>query len=105
MEFWPTDFKADNSLSSKKWRGGKETSSSIGQTLEVGSLGAATLALKDNRLEWKTLVQFEAKAQPRRSGEPIQMLPPSRPFQPTSHEMPAEQKAAEEVSFSSSHLT
>lgn len=105
MEFSPTDFKADNSLSSKKRRGGKETSSLTGQTLEVGSLGAVTLALKDNRLEWKTLVQLEANAQPRRNGEPIQMLPPSRPFQPTLHEMSVQQKAAEEVSFSNSYLT
>lgn len=99
MEFWPTDFRADNSLLSRKRRGGKEASSSTGQALEVGSLGAVTLAPKDNHLEWKTLIQLEATAQPRQRGKSIQVLPPYRPFDPTQDEMPPQKKAIEEIEF------
>lgn len=98
MEFWPTDFRADNSLLSKRRRSGKEVYSLVGQTLDVGSLGAAALSSENSTFEWKTLVQPPGKNILRQIGESIELLPPTRPPQPATHQMSPQEKAAQAVS-------
>ncbi|GJJ12596.1 hypothetical protein Clacol_006839 [Clathrus columnatus] len=89
MEFWPTDFRTDNSALQKR-RNGKEVYTLIGRDIDVGSLGAATLSFKRNLLEWQTLVQPPREIFPRQIGDSVQMLPPRAPPNPST-QLKAEQ--------------
>lgn len=79
MEFWPADFRADVSASTKEKRKGKEVYRLNGQSIEPGTLGAATLILGQAPPTWITAVQPNSRYFPRSVGSPVEVFPPTKP--------------------------
>jgi hypothetical protein len=79
MEFWPADFRADASTSAKEKRKAKEVYGLKGQSIEPGTLGAATLILGQTSPTWVTAVKPKSRYFPRSVGEPIEVFPPTKP--------------------------
>ena len=98
MEFWPADFKTDVAPFAKKRRKGKEGHAPNNQSIEPGTLGAATLISGRKSLQWTTLVQPSSRNLPRVVGKPLEVFPPTMPPSVNVPTLSVHQRAEQGVS-------